>query len=430
LNRPTRPDHDNRRRAFLYGAAAWNDQTVMGPEHKLAAVMKSRRATILLALITTFAGVGLLVDRPKGTVLEWLALPLVVFGGALFALVLWPSSSALKEPPVSLASRFLRRLTLDGRLARLFPALGVSLILADVAYNWILSATPAFQTEDTIVLLAAASLLGYGFVPTRFARERDFVLLFFLWLNAILVFPLLLARLYYADFESSVDVYSWVALAPETSAVLNAVGVSNQVHAVGASTAPGLTFTPQRIATPVTVVITTACSGIYSFGIFASAFIAFVLTEYQTLSRRIWVLLGLGLIASYSANVLRMVVIVLIGYYTDTDGTALQNMLIAHSYAGWLIFLGWIALFWGFLLKAMPRTPLGTSPKIRPSRLYSKCAICALALTPVVPALRCVCGAYYHVACLAAGKCPSCGLVPRSYLLIRGASGRTPSDEH
>src|SRR5439155_114297 len=80
----------------------------------------------------------------------------------------------------------------------------------------------------------------------------------------------------------------------------------------------------------------------------------FVLTEFQRPARRLWLLLGLGMGAAYVANVLRMVIIVLVGYYTDSTETDLQNMLIAHSYAGWLIFLGWIAVFWGALFKFLP----------------------------------------------------------------------------
>src|SRR3989449_58337 len=329
----------------------------MGILSWVAILRRHRRAVILAALVTTFAGVGLVIDRPKGTILEWLALPLLVFGGGLLTWSLWPSSHTETEASSPLASRFLRRLTLDGRLLTFFPAIGVGIILADVAYNWALSATPAFQTEDTIVLLGAGSVLGYRFVPDRFARERDFVLLFFIWLNAILVVPLLIARVYYADLEKSVDVYSWIALAPQTSALLTLLGVSNQLHAVAGSTAPGLTFTPEHLGVQVTIVITTACSGIYSFGIFASAFVAFILTEYKKLSRRIWLLLALGLLTAYIANVLRMAIIVLVGYYTDTAETDLQNLLIAHSYAGWLIFLGWIALFWGVILRFVPGEP-------------------------------------------------------------------------
>src|SRR2546421_2105677 len=278
----------------------------MGPKARVATLTYSRNALILVALLTTSAGVGLLIDRPKASVLEWLGVPLVVLGGGILSWTLWPAWGGETEGLRPVSTRLLRRVTLNGRLVRLFPMIGVGLIVADLMYNWTLSSTPALQTEDTIVLLAAATLLGYAFVPARFARERDFVLLFFLVLNAILVLPLMLSRLYYSDFERSVDVYSWVALAPETSAFLNLIGVSNDVHAIAGSTAPGLTFTPQHISLQVTVVITTACSGIYSFGIFASAFVSFVLTEYRNLSRQLWLFLGVGLLAAYIANVLRM----------------------------------------------------------------------------------------------------------------------------
>src|SRR5256886_13905364 len=270
----------------------------MGFERWSALVGQHRRTMILVAMLTTFAGVALLIDRPKGTVLEWFALPLTAVGGAIFAWAVWPGFASSQEASPSLASHFLRHLTFHGRLVRLFPAIGVGIILADFMYNFLLSATPSLQTEDTIVLLAAATLLGYGFVPARFARERDFVLVFFLCLNAILVVRLLAARAYYADFERSVDLYSWVALAPQTSAVLNLLGVANTVHPVSGSTAPGLTFQPRNLAFQVTVVITTACSGIYSFGIFASAFLAFVATEFERPTLRVWGLLGLGLLTA------------------------------------------------------------------------------------------------------------------------------------
>src|SRR5213079_2024789 len=137
---------------------------------------------------------------------------------------------------------------------------------------------------------------------------------------------LLISRVYYQDLQRSVDVYSWVALAPETSGFLSVIGISNTVHSVAGATAPGLTFVPVHVGAEVTVVITTACSGIYSFGIFASAFAAFVVTEYERLTNRTWALLSMGLLTSYAANVLRMVIIVLAGYYADTPAASLQNL--------------------------------------------------------------------------------------------------------
>ena len=391
-------------------------QRTMDVQAWAGSLEEHRSVAALLALLSTFAGVGLILDRPKGTVLEWLALPLLVAGGAFLAWVVWPHGTVAATTTDSMANRLLHRITLGGRLVPVFPALGVGIVLADIGYNLLLSATPAIQTEDTIVLLAAATLTAYRFVPGRFARERDFVLLFFVCLNAILVVPLLIARAYYADFERSVDLYSWVALAPEMSSMLQLIGVSNAVHPVAGSTAPGLTFTPQNASVQVTVVITTACSGIYSLGIFASAFVAFIMTETERPSKRLWTFLGLGLLAAYAANVLRMTVIVLVGYYTDSPSTDLQNMLVAHSYAGWLIFLGWIALFWGALFKFLPQSQLSKpGEKAFPAsgRSESSCVICSEVLTPTVPATRCGCGAYYHRRChIAANRCPVCGRPP------------------
>ena len=371
-----------------------------------------RRATILLSLLTTFAGVALIIDRPKGTVLEWLAVPLLAIGGALFTYVVRPRKAADADHQNSLAGRLVRLVTLRGCLVPVFPALGIGMILADFAYNLLVSATPALQTEDTIVLLAAATLCAYGFVPARFAKERDFGLIFVLALNGILVLPLLAARVYYADFERSVDVYSWVALAPQTSEILSLLGVANTLHPVVGSTAPGLTFSPRNFVGPVTIVITTACSGIYSFGIFASAFVAFVLTEYEKPSPRVWAMLGFGLLTSYAANVFRMVVIVLVGYYTDTAQTDLQNMIVAHSYAGWAIFLTWIAAFWTILLKFFgPESIPATRVEYAITR--NSCRICDRDLTPAILATRCECGASYHQTCLrSAGSCPRCGAAP------------------
>src|SRR5205823_14907573 len=164
-------------------------------------------------------------------------------------------------------ARFLNLATLHGRLIPYFPILGIAIVVADLVYNTALSASPTLLTEDTIVLLGAGALISYGVVPNRFVKERDFVLVFFIMLNAVLVVPLLVARAFYAEFERSVDRYSWVALAPETSAVLNLLGVINMVHPVVGSTAPGLTLQPPGLGIRVAVVITTAGAGLYSCGI-------------------------------------------------------------------------------------------------------------------------------------------------------------------
>ncbi len=385
----------------------------MGLKSVAAALAGQRKAMVLMALITTFAGVALLVDRPKGSILEWVALPLVAIGGAIFIWQVWPLTPQKEPARNHIFGKILSRLGLDKQRVSLFPALGAAIVLTDIAYNVFLSANPQLLTEDTIAILLGATLLAHPLVPAKYARERDFVLAFFVLLNLILVAPLLLSRVYYQDFQRSVDVYSWVALAPETGGVLSMIGVSNTVHPVSGATAPGLTFVPLHVGVEVTVVITTACSGIYSFGIFASAFAAFVMTEYEKPSKRLWVFLGLGLTTSYIANVLRMVVIILVGYYTDTGETDLQNMLIAHSYAGWLIFLAWIALFWSLLFRFLPQTRVDVNPrKVARSAPSTLCWKCKRSMSLAIPGRRCSCGRYYHIACAPTGSnCIACGLV-------------------
>jgi exosortase/archaeosortase family protein len=365
-----------------------------------------RRNLRLVGLTVAFTGFVMFLNPTHAAGLEWVGAPLLIAGCGVLGWIAWPSARQPTAPEASIARKLLDLFTWQGQLVRSFPIIGALLVAADLAYNFVLSNSRALLTEDFLVLFTAGAFLVYGFVPARFSRERDFALLFFMVSNAILVLPLLLARAIAGNADASVDLYSWNALAPELGAILSSLGVTNSIHPVTGYTAPGLTFTPLHMSSPVTLVITTACSGIYSFGIFASAFVAFVMTEYTRPSRRLWWFLALGFVASYVANLLRMVVIVLVGYYTDSDATSLQNLLVAHSYAGWLIFLGWLAILWGPLFKFLSIPRQGeTEERLKQSSPYvepriSTCNLCKGRLGPSIPATQCRCGAFYHLACL------------------------------
>src|SRR2546428_13008546 len=80
LNRPTCRGCDNGSRAFLYAACGWNGLSgsrAVGLKEAVVAAGRHRQAMILAALVTTFAGVALFIDRPHGRVLEWLVAPLL-----------------------------------------------------------------------------------------------------------------------------------------------------------------------------------------------------------------------------------------------------------------------------------------------------------------------------------------------------------------
>lgn len=401
------------------------ERHVMDVRRVVGWVKGHRNVLVVAALISLFAGADLLVNRPKDIGVQWFSIPLLGVGIALLALVFWPTAKPGPRPPGdTLAHRFLWWATWRGRIVPMFPVCGVAIVLLDLAYNAVLSPVPELLLHDQVVIALGLGLIAYRFVPERYERERDFAFLFVLALAVILVVPLVMIRLAAGDWSESVDVYSSVALAPETSAILNLLGIRNEIVYDPSLSAPGLAFSTAS-GQPVRVFITSACSGIYSFAIFASAFTGYVFTEQRRFTRRVVAFFLLGVFFAYLANVLRMVVIVLVGYHFDSEGSGIQNMLFAHSNAGWIIFLAWISLFWFLLFRYLPRESPGTTEAPpEPRKRGAFCGICGIVLTPAIPATICRCGRIYHVECLAAeGKCPECA----APLAMLSASGQAPT---
>jgi archaeosortase C (PEF-CTERM variant) len=375
-----------------------------------ALLRRHRNVVVFAAFILLVAGLDLLLNPPIEGGVELLSLPFLAGATFLFAIVLWPGKIGVPtEAPSSntLAHRFLMWVTLRWRLVPFFPLAGIAIIALDVIYNLIFPNIPIIQIHDTVTIMFGVSLIAYPFVPQKFDRERDFVLFFFLVLVLLLVVPLLLFRLVHGDFEEGVNAYSSTLLAPQLQWVLNLLGVkSSIIGSLTSSSAPTLEFITQSGAT-ISVQITTSCSGIYSFSIFAAAFTAFIMTEFERTNWRVWSLLIMGFVAAYVANILRMTVIVLAGYFGNTSADAEQSMLIAHSNAGWLIFLGWISLFWLLMYRFL--FPRKKRTETIEKKEFSSCPLCGDPLSPTVPGFKCDCGKMYHVSCIQQnGQCPAC----------------------
>lgn len=70
--------------------------------------------------------------------------------------------------------------------------------------------------------------------------------------------------------------------------------------------------------------------------------------------------LAVGLLGVYTANLVRLVALALVGY--EWGGQALQT---AHAHLGWILFFGWIMLFWWIVLRKIegaPRPDRTTTP--------------------------------------------------------------------
>jgi len=93
---------------------------------------------------------------------------------------------------------------------------------------------------------------------------------------------------------------------------------------------------------PVYLAIVSDCTGIWSLGTFTIAVIIVLSSFPQSISRKSMILIGIGYIGTFCANVIRILVISLSGYYFGPRGVIEQ----VHVHIGWIVFSLWMIIFW------------------------------------------------------------------------------------
>jgi archaeosortase C (PEF-CTERM variant) len=322
---------------------------------------------LLLGLVVTFQGLALVITSNKLVATYWwmrlFGLAMAV-GGLYFIYRYLPRevlarpidedakaraardmvmrlARGQRGPETTLARRFIDVVTLGGRLVPLFPVFGIAVIVADLAWNLVLTGSTEFLTYDWLALLVGGYLVAYRWVPADYQREREFAFVFLLSLSLLLLVPVLVERAAEGNAASSrgISAYSEYLLAKPVEWMLGAAGVTSSID--------GVTITFLTVdGDPISLLIATSCSGVYSFAIFSSAFLAFVGTEFTRWDPRLKWFLVLGITAAYLANLIRMFIIVMAGYYRGPDA-----LKWAHANVGWLIYMAWIALFWWLLFR-------------------------------------------------------------------------------
>lgn len=84
-----------------------------------------------------------------------------------------------------------------------------------------------------------------------------------------------------------------------------------------------------------------ACSGIESLSVFLSSAIAYIIAIKKKNMKKMLKYMLIGGIALYIMNILRIFIIILIGYYMGLD-----EMLFVHYNLGWVFFLIGMGVFW------------------------------------------------------------------------------------
>jgi len=256
------------------------------------------------------------------------------------------------EEEPNLAGRLMDLLT-QGQMRYLFPVLGIFFILVVPIYNIGLKGSYFLGSNDFVVLLVGVILLFYHRIPEDYRREKDFAVIFFVLLFLIVVLP---TTYYQREYDSTEG--SWEdsnpnsplvesLLARPVSRIVDLLGVDSFNHGVTIHYEKNYDYKDEEpLSSYGEVSIALGCTGLYSVAIFLSGFIAFISVEYKRFDQKVAILLGLGILTSYVANLLRMTIIVMVGSHYGYDA-----LTWTHENLGELLFLVWIAIFWSFMFR-------------------------------------------------------------------------------
>jgi archaeosortase C (PEF-CTERM variant) len=216
---------------------------------------------------------------------------------------------------------------------------GATLIAAVIVYNYRLSSNPEFGDSDTLSFLFGGMLMVYPFARKKYNVEASFCLFFLGLVVLILVVPQTLTAISSRAGNSAGGFYVHYMLAEPFARILSLLGITTS------SVGSNVTFVSID-GTSINLSISSYCAGLYSFSIFVSAFISFVLVFERLPTKTTAIVLAIGLVAAYAGNVFRMVVIGVVGYYEG-----LPALLWTHANVGWVIFLGWSSVFWYLVMR-------------------------------------------------------------------------------
>jgi len=202
-----------------------------------------------------------------------------------------------------------------------FPLVGFFLLILVVLFSYRYTRKD-FGDLDMLVSLIAVYIIFFNFIPNQYELERDFTLMFFMFLVILYVVPSL--------------IIGYIDKFPESSAFSGSLNNKVMHYLLVRPLENGLCY--------ISVWVARQCSGIYSVIIFISGYISYMLTRSSDFGKPVFLYMLLGILIAYFANILRMLIVVLSGYYWGEDA-----LIWTHENAGWLIFLSWVFLFW-FLL--------------------------------------------------------------------------------
>jgi archaeosortase C (PEF-CTERM variant) len=295
-----------------------------------------RKVAQILSIILVVEGLSVVMLFSYAAL--WVGLLSLLIGVVLLTLLRSKVAEKVKEsesPGIRLIDYLVKHVGGE-YVVMVLGAIGVTSVLL---YNQFFSPRPGLGDADTLSIMFGVVLMLYPLLHERYEVEMAFALIFIGGVVVFLVLPQVLQLFSSGSGTSAAgDWYVHYMLAAPFAGILDVIGIP-------ASSFGDMVTIGFRDGSVRTLEISAYCAGLYSFSIFLSAFIAFILVFERLQTRLLVAILALGIVIAYLGNLFRMVVIGVVGYYYGIDA-----LHWTHTNAGWIIFLSWSCLFWWLLL--------------------------------------------------------------------------------
>jgi len=243
--------------------------------------------------------------------------------------------------------QLLTRVMSREKCAQVLPLSGFLIILLWSGWKLFEKGQTDLRMEDFIVTLFGLSLVLYYSGPSKFTMQKDFMVLYLMFMTIVFAVIWKLYTILTGDSYVRITAYSeYYFITMPVVFLVNLWGVpaSYDLDLSGHGLSNIITYTYH--GRTIYLGIGEGCSGLYSAGLFFSAFLAFVLVRYRKIDRYVLVALGLGFLVTWASNIIRMTITILVG-----SAWGHPALVFVHSYIGIIIFVVFVTVFWYFIVR-------------------------------------------------------------------------------
>ncbi len=277
---------------------------------------------------------------------------------ALYSLVYHRGEA--KEPGNGILTDLLSKIITREQSAILIPLAGFLLVAIWSGWKLLMTGQADLKLEDFVVTLFGVSLVLYNAGPSKYAKQKDFVVLYLMFLTIVFAviwktYTIVSGGSYYRI--NAYSEYYFINIPVVFIVRMFGVDVSSELDASSHGISNYMTFEYQ--GRHILLGIGQGCSGLYSAGLFFSAFLAFVLVRYRTVDPQILSALGLGFIVTWASNIIRMAITIVIGSAYGAPALA-----FFHANIGIVVFVLFVTIFWVLIVGWLDRVEGSKKPQI------------------------------------------------------------------